>query len=44
MYVAKLAYRNHFFFASWPTENTCGITGIKIQLFRKAKMFHYKTV
>lgn len=26
------------------TENTCGITGIKMTLFREAKMFHYKTV
>lgn len=44
IYFAMLTYRNHFYFASWPTENTCRITGIKITLFREAKMFHYKTV
>lgn len=43
MHFATLAYRNHLYFLSWPTENTCGITGIKITLFRKAEMFHHRT-
>jgi len=43
MYFATLVYRNHFHFASWPTENPCGVRGIRTTLLGKVTLFGDKT-